>query len=369
MADVEIGDRPLIFEPVRGSSAGPELLALPGLDRVRRMVSGIADGSIPAPPFTRFTGLAPTEGGLGMAAFAMPASPWWQSAAGVFPAGALAFVADGPVGGAVLTSVPAYHAVITTHLSIDFVRPATIRSGSIIGRGRLIHSTATQGLAELSIEDAKGRILAHGTSRCMIIKIDPARLPPAVESAPEEPTPDPYLRPVSGEILDQKFFNETPGSEIVQSLKAGQWRSPSRRFFGLEAVEADEDLATVTMPASRWLATSSGNLYGGSIAFLADSATNLAVATKLPPATAFAPIDLKVNFLRPVVASEGRLSARSTVIHRGRSLAVTSCEIRGPDSKIVAIANESVLILPGRSWDRPVRVGDEHLQPAASPGE
>lgn len=366
MADIGVGDRPLIFEPVRGSPSSPELLALPGLERVRRMVSGLADGSIPAPPFTRFTGLRPTEGGLGMAAFAMPASPWWQSGAGVFPAGVLAFVADGPVGGAVLTSAPAYHAVITTHLSIDFVRPATIRSGSIIGRGRLIHSTATQGLAEVSIEDARGRILAHGTSRCMIVKVDPTRLPPAVESPPDDGTPDPYLRPVSGEVLDQTFFNETPGSALVASVRSGRWRSPSRRFFGLEAVEADEDLATVTMPASRWLSTSSGNIYGGSIAFLADSAANLAVASKLPPATAFAPIDLKVNFLRPVAASDGKLSARSTVVHRGRSLAVTACEIRGPDAKVVAIANESVLILPGRSWDRPVRVAEEHLQAAES---
>jgi uncharacterized protein (TIGR00369 family) len=196
----------------------------------------------------------------------------------------------------------------------------------------------------------------------MIVAVDPKRLPAAHEPTKEDnQSPDPYLRPVVGEILDQNFFNETPGSAIVESLKAGRWRSPSRLFFGLEAIEAAEDVASVTMPASRWLSTSSGNLYGGSIAFLADSAVNLAVASKLPPATAFAPIDLKVNFLRPVVATEGKLSARAVVVHRGRSLAVVSCEVRGPDDKIVALANESVLILPGRSWDRPVRVSEERL--------
>jgi len=361
LADVDV-DRPLILEPVRGSPAPAELLELSGLDRVRALIRGAADGSLAASPLARFTGLAPTEAGLGVAAFAMPASPWWQSGAGVFPAGVMAFVADGPVGAAVMTSAPARHAVVTTHLSVDFVRPATIRSGSIIGRGRLIHSTSVQGLAEVAIEDARGRVLAHGASRCMIVPVDPSRLPAARTSAEQEDTsPDPYLRPVTGDVFDQAFFNEMDGRSIVDALKAGQWRSPSRRYFGLKLVDADDNAATLSMPASRWLSTSSGAMYGGSLAFLADMATNVAVMGILPAATAFAPLDLKVNFLRPVFPSEGQLSAHASIMHRGRTIAVVSVEIRGPDGKVVAIANESVLIIPGRSWDRPVQVAEERV--------
>ncbi|MGH2783876.1 MAG: PaaI family thioesterase, partial [Actinomycetota bacterium] len=53
------------------------------------------------------------------------------------------------------------------------------------------------------------------------------------------------------------------------------------------------------------------------------------------------------------------LTARADVVHHGRSMAVVHIEILNPEGKQVAIATESVLILPGRPWDRPVHVADE----------
>jgi hypothetical protein len=48
------------------------------------------------------------------------------------------------------------------------------------------------------------------------------------------------------------------------------------------------------------------------------------------------------------------LIARGTLIHRGRTIAVVRCDITGPDGALVAEATGSVLILPGRHWERPV---------------
>src|SRR5439155_8323078 len=99
----------------------------------------------------------------GKTTFAMPASPWWQSGAGVFLAGTLAFVADAPLGCAILTSAPPGTGVSTSELSVNFLRPAGIRSQILIARGRLIHETRSTGLAEALIEDGRGRLLAHAT--------------------------------------------------------------------------------------------------------------------------------------------------------------------------------------------------------------
>jgi hypothetical protein len=38
------------------------------------------------------------------------------------------------------------------------------------------------------------------------------------------------------------------------------------------------------------------------------------------------------------------------VTHRGRSLAVASCELRNADGKAVAVGSGSCIILPGRQW-------------------
>jgi class 3 adenylate cyclase len=65
------------------------------------------------------------------------------------------------------------------------------------------------------------------------------------------------------------------------------------------------------------------------------------------------------------VLPDGELTAQATVIHRGRTIAVVNCEIRDDQGKLAAAAMGSVLILPGRHWERPVHVADE-VTPEAS---
>jgi uncharacterized protein (TIGR00369 family) len=85
----------------------------------------------------------------------------------------------------------------------------------------------------------------------------------------------------------------------------------------------------------------------------------MSAPTTVPAATAFNSIDLKVYFVRPVAPQHGDLTARARVVHRGRTIAVVNCDITGPAGNLVAQANGSILILPGRPWERPVRVADE----------
>jgi uncharacterized protein (TIGR00369 family) len=81
---------------------------------------------------------------------------------------------------------------------------------------------------------------------------------------------------------------------------------------------------------------------------LAETALSTAIGTTLPAGTALAPIDLKVNFLRPL-ASDGRESiAHGTVRHAGRRLAVADATVTDADDKVVAFATGSAMILPGR---------------------
>jgi acyl-coenzyme A thioesterase PaaI-like protein len=62
------------------------------------------------------------------------------------------------------------------------------------------------------------------------------------------------------------------------------------------------------------------------------------VPTTLPAGTAFAPVDLKVYFLRPVSPDGRDLLARGTVIYRGRSIAIGTSEVFNADGKKIAVA-------------------------------
>jgi class 3 adenylate cyclase len=83
------------------------------------------------------------------------------------------------------------------------------------------------------------------------------------------------------------------------------------------------------------------------------------VGSTTPAGTAFNTIDVKLYFLRPVVPTDAELVARARVVHRGRTIAVVNCEITGPEGALVAQVTSSVLLLPGRFWERPVQVADE----------
>jgi uncharacterized protein (TIGR00369 family) len=346
-----------------GTIFASQALELSGLEVLRAML----ERRLPDPPITRLTGLRMTDVGLGLATMAMPASPWWQSGVGLFLAGTLAFLADGPLGGAVMTGAGPGIGMTTSELALDFLRPATIRSGTLIGRGHLIHSSRSQGLSEVFLEDGRGRMLGHGTSRGILFPMDRRSLPEPPKDLEEGDGPEPYKLEVEGDVFGADYWNTKTGMEINKDAVAGYFMPPICQFVGMRSTEFDEGRAVATIPASAWFTNGYGVMYGGALALLADYALNCAILTTIPAATSFSPLDLKLNFLRPVFPDGGLLTARATVTHRGRSIAVASCEILNQAGKQVALAGETILILPGRSWDRPVYVADEVLAGAREP--
>src|SRR5687767_4366351 len=73
----------IVDEPVRGSFAyleQPGLFGLPGVDQLRLFI----EGKVPGPPLSHLSGLVVEEAALGASTWSIPASAWWQSAAGVF---------------------------------------------------------------------------------------------------------------------------------------------------------------------------------------------------------------------------------------------------------------------------------------------
>jgi uncharacterized protein (TIGR00369 family) len=343
-------------EPARGAVWGAEVVQMSGLEMLRASV----ERRLPDAPISKLTGLRLSEASLGMASASMPASTWWQSGAGVFLAGTIAFVSDLPLGSAVLTSASPGTAITTSELSVNFLRTPTIRSQSMIGRGRLIHSTKSLGLSEATIEDGRGRLLGHATSRCVVVRLDPEVMASRTNAvASQSSTPDPYLRPVEGDVRGREFWDSTSGIDVMKLVAAGDFVPPCYLLMGLHAVDTAEGQMTLAMAASPWLSNAFGVVYGGAIAFLADATMILAAGSTVPAGTAFNTIDLKVNFLRPVLPGDGELRARATVIHRGRTMAVVNCEVRDEKDKLAAQATSSILLLPGRFWDRPVQVADE----------
>jgi uncharacterized protein (TIGR00369 family) len=204
------------------------------------------------------------------------------------------------------------------------------------------------------IDEESDTLIAHGTSRLTIFPpLDPPPEPP--ESvvpyvAPSYDSPDPYLRPPPGGVIPQEVWAELPGAEILRRQLSGELPAPPlHHLTGLSLKEFGEGWATFTMPRTEWLASPTGNLQGGTIAMLADFAMLAAVETTTPPDLAFAGLDLKVNFLRPVAPSDDNLEARGEIVHAGRTLAITRATVTNDEGKTVVLATGSSIFLPGRA--------------------
>jgi uncharacterized protein (TIGR00369 family) len=352
-ADVRIWE-----EPVRGSFGDLSDLRLPGVERLLRNVNG--QGA--RPPIHHLTGLTPIEAGVGTSAFSMPVTPWLQSPVpGVITGGIIAFLADGPLGTAIATVLPPLGYMTTSDLSLSFIQPGTLDSGTLVGRARVIHAGKSVALSEVTIEDSLGRHLAHGTSRGFLLAA-PGAPDAAVDpvAPPEYPTPDPYLRrPVVGSPIPQDVWNRTTGLEALRGcISDRDLAPPIHHLTGLRPIEALEGRCSFVLPASPWLASPSPVLYGGAIALLADAALSGAVMTINPAGGSFALLDLKLNFLRPVLPDGGLMTAIATLAHRGRTMAVATAELYNEEGKRIALASSSAMLLPNRPWSDLAGIGD-----------
>jgi uncharacterized protein (TIGR00369 family) len=355
-------------EPVRG--AYPDLqifFGLSGLQQIEAFLQGLA----PKPPIGHLTGMRPTEVGPDTSTFAMPATGWLLSPPGWIQLGTLAILADGPLGSAVQTSLPAATPYTTAEMSLTSFRPVGADSGTLTARGRLIHSGRSLGLSEVRIEDGQGALVAHGTSRCFIFP--PVAPPP--ETAPvlprieqtEYPTPDPYLRPAPDGIVAQDVWDKYTGLEVMRAHLAGDLPPPPIHYLtGLRPTRADQGSATFVMPATEWLCSPTRRPLGGAIALIAETSLVAAVQTTLEPGSSFAPFDLKVNFLRPVKSDGGDLTSQGTVVHRGKTLAVATSEVMNAEGKRVAVASGTSMILPDRPWHAPPVAEEEPLEEEAT---
>ncbi len=347
---------PIWQRPAKGGYPDPSFLALPGIERMR----GWRTGLIPAAPMVYLTEMGVGDISEGNASFTIPASPWFSNATGLIPGGLLAVLADAPLGAALGTVMEPGEWFTTAELSLSFLRPVRPEPETRISAGgQLIHRGGTVALTEaFLVNETSEELVAFGSSRLSIFRPvedlpDPPSDPPEVDQELPGSKPDHPLRlPLEGETLAPEVFASKSGLEILRSFISGELPGPPlSRLTGMRIIEAGEGEVAMALPSSKWLTTSAGTVQGGFTAMLAEASLAAAVFSTAEAGTATAPLDLKVNYLRPVFADERDLTARARVVHRGRTIAVSNAELTNADGKTVALATGSAMYLPGRSAD------------------
>ena len=110
---------------------------------------------------------------------------------------------------------------------------------------------------------------------------------------------------------------------------------PFAALLDIELQEASADRVVGSMAWRADLCTAGGVLHGGALMAFADSLGAVCAFLNLPEGSSgTATTDSKTNLLRPVTA--GVVTATTTALHRGRTLAVLETELRDDDGRLVA---------------------------------
>jgi uncharacterized protein (TIGR00369 family) len=332
---------PVWRQPVMGETLPRAALALPGLEALQLF----SDKKLLPPPIGYLTGMRFLDVGPGTGRFELPLTDWLLGPHGRSFLGVLGILADGPLGCAIHTTLPAGVGYTTTELALSLVRPVPA-FGTLTATARVIHSGQSTALADADVVADDGRLIAHCTTRCSIFPVpipeEPlGDLPPRDTSYPEH---SPFRQPVGGEVLRDEIWDSRSGLDVLRAQVTGELPPPPiGELLGMRVLAASEGTTTFALPAHAWLGQPLGFVQGGVTGCLADSAMSAAVQTTVEDGRAFAPVDLRVNFLRPVLPDGRQLTATASIVHRGRSMAYTRADVVNEAGKVVAMATAPTL--------------------------
>ncbi len=149
-------------DPLAAHAAGR---TLSGLAYMHEMIAG----RIPVPPIMRLLGYRLTQVAEGLAVFECEPGEQHYNPIGVVHGGLAMTLLDSAMGCCVHTRLPAGTGYTTLEVKVNLVRAITAKTGLIRATGRVIHLGGKTATAEARLEDAAGKLYAHGTTTCIIL--------------------------------------------------------------------------------------------------------------------------------------------------------------------------------------------------------
>jgi uncharacterized protein (TIGR00369 family) len=136
------------------------------------------------------------------------------------------------------------------------------------------------------------------------------------------------------------------GVDFLRAIMRGEVAGPPiALLLGMAIDEVDEGRVVFSVEPKEYLYNPAATVHGGLVATLCDSAMTCAVYASLPAGVATTTVELKVNFVRPIVEATGKLRCEGTVIHAGGRIATAESRVTDAAGALYAHATTTCLIM------------------------
>ena len=133
-------------------------------------VKGLATGALPLNMIAQTLGYDVVEAESGRVAITLDPTDAHLNPWGTVHGGLTATLLDSCMGLAIQSMLERGVGSTTLEFKISLVRAITPDTGQIRAEGRVLNCGRRIGMAEGRLTDAKGRLLAHGTTTCLILQ-------------------------------------------------------------------------------------------------------------------------------------------------------------------------------------------------------
>jgi uncharacterized protein (TIGR00369 family) len=150
-------------DPLATAQAGR---GLSGIEFLRKIIAG----ELPAPPIAHTLGYALLEVDEGRAVFGIQPQEFHYNPIGMVHGGIACTLLDSALGCAVHSVLPAGAGYTTLEIKVNMLRAIGKDTGFLRAEAKLVHSGKSTAVAEGRLVDAQGKLYAHATTTCMILR-------------------------------------------------------------------------------------------------------------------------------------------------------------------------------------------------------
>jgi uncharacterized protein (TIGR00369 family) len=147
-------------------------------------------------------------------------------------------------------------------------------------------------------------------------------------------------------VVPRNLAATESGLAFLLKLLDGTYPAPPiSEACDLWLVEVEEGRAVFEGQPSPRFYNPMGIVHGGWISTVLDSAMGCAVHSMLKAGQAYTTVEMKVNFVRPVLEHTGIVRCEGKIVHSGGRLATSEGRLTDAAGKLLAHGSETCLIL------------------------